>query len=138
MPSPDSALGLKTVYVPGLNAGETDAPVSKGTVTQATNLTTAVTLNTRAGTITTVAPTVGTLDTVTFTVNNSLVEADSCVLVSMVEWNGLTDGTDGMPYVAVGAVANGSFTVDVMNAHATVALNAASTTATMKVSFLVL
>jgi len=94
--------------------------ISKGTVTQLTNATTAVTLNKKAGVITTVALSTAADTSFEFTVNNSVVKADSIVLAS-VEYTG-----NGHPSVHVKSVAAGSFVVVVRNVNASAALNAAA------------
>ena len=102
--------------------------VTKGTVTQITNATTAVTLNAAAGVITTVElSTVANGDS-SFLVNNSHVAANSVVLVSVLDYTGT-----GLPIVTVDGAVSGGFTVTVANGSATAALNAV-----MKISFLVI
>jgi hypothetical protein len=62
------------------------------------------------------------LTTVTFTVNNTAVDADSVILVSIVNYSG-TYVTNGIPVVMVNnRVAGVSFDIKIVNAHATVAL----------------
>ena len=100
----------------------------KGTVTQATNVTTAVTLNTLSGQITTQAQTLAADAENTFTVNNSKVLAGSLVFLEPV----YPAASNGVPVAHVGVVADGSFTVILTNAG-TAALNAA-----VKINFLVL
>ena len=92
-----------------LNADGLKPLYNKGTVTQATSITTAVTLNTLSGVITSVSSTLASLGEATFTVNNSLVKSTSVVLVS-TEYTGA-----GNADVTVGAVANGSFTITIAN-----------------------
>lgn len=91
------------------------------TVTQATSITTAVTLNYVNGVITTVSATTAGAATSTFTVNNSKVLSTSIVNASIIGYSG-TFTTNGLPVVAVSAVANGSFKINIMNCHATNAL----------------
>ena len=94
-------------------------------VTQATSITTAVTLNALCGSVTTVSSTLAGAGTTAFTVNNSLVKTTSKVFVSLV-YNGT-----GIPVVTVQSIANGSFVVEINNAAAT-ALNS-----TLTINFLV-
>jgi hypothetical protein len=95
-------------------------------VTQATNITTAVTLNALCGSVTTVSSTLAGAGTTAFTVNNSLVKTTSKVFVSLV-YNGT-----GIPVVTVQSVANGSFVVEINNAAAATVLNS-----TLTINFLV-
>lgn len=95
-------------------------------VTQATNITTAVTLNALCGSVTTVSSNLAGAGTTAFTVNNSLVKTTSKVFVSLV-YNGT-----GIPVVTVQSVANGSFVVEINNAAAATALNS-----TLTINFLI-
>lgn len=95
-------------------------------VTQATNITTAVTLNALCGSVTTVSSILPGAGTTAFTVNNSLVKTTSKVFVSLV-YNGT-----GIPVVTVQSIANGSFVVEINNAAAATALNS-----TLTINFLV-
>jgi hypothetical protein len=94
--------------------------LSKGTVTQSTNRTTAVTLNSSAGVITTASATIPVSSNVAFTVNNSYVKADSVIL--------LTINTDGLTaysvHLSVESVAAGSFVIRTFNANGAVAIGA--------------
>lgn len=90
-----------------------------GTVTQATNPTTGVTLDTLAGQITTVAGTLAAAGEESFTVTNARVAATDTVVACI----GASAGA-GLPAVAVTAVAAGSFQLTVTNLHASAALNA--------------
>jgi len=104
-----------------------------GAVTQATGLTTGVTLNATSGVITCFAATLVALTTATFTVTNSLVTANSSVVANVCGFAGV-DNTNGVPLAKVGAVAAGSFTIILYNVHATQATGANS----IKVAFQVL
>ena len=90
-------------------------------VTQATSITTAVTLNALVGSVTTVSSTLAGAGTTAFTVNNTTVKSTSKVFVSLV-YSGA-----GIPVVTVQSVANGSFVVEINNAAAATALNAVLT-----------
>lgn len=87
--------------------------VTKGTVTQQTNITTAVTVNAASGVITTVAlTTVGGATSGPFTVNNSYVTATSTILLTAEYANGKT----GNPIVMTeGTPGTGSFKIKVGN-----------------------
>lgn len=87
-----------------------------GTVTQITNATTGVTLNTNCGQITTVTQNIAAAGEVTFTVTNSTVAATSVVVANIA--SGSTGGTS---IVSVNAVAAGSFALTITNLHASVA-----------------
>ena len=86
--------------------------LTKGTVTQATNRSTAVTLNAPAGVITTDSTAIANLGNAAFTVNNSFVKADSTIIVSL--------NTTGLSaysiHVATESVAAGSFAIRIYNA----------------------
>jgi hypothetical protein len=100
--------------------------LGRGTVTQATSITTAVTLNKRSGIVTTVSSTLNTNLEAEFTVNNSFVESDSVIILT-----GLYDGNSHVS-LNVKSVTDGSFVVVLANSGG-VALNA-----TVGVQFLVL
>ena len=86
------------------------------TVTQATSITTGVTINKVCGTITTVSSTLGTGADATFTVTNSTVAATDVVIASIKSYGGTADG---IPTVHVSATAAGSFDVNIRNQGAT-------------------
>lgn len=100
--------------------------LGRGTVTQTTNINTAVTLNKRSGIVTTVSSTLAANDEDEFTVNNSFVESDSVIILT-----GLYDGNSHVS-LNVKSVTDGSFVVVLANSGG-VALNA-----TVGVQFLVL
>lgn len=81
-----------------------------GTVTQATNRTTGVTLNKLTGTITTNSTSLAAEGTAAFVVTNSFVEIGDTVVVSIQ-----SGSNGGGTIVFVQAVANGSFTIAVQN-----------------------
>lgn len=99
-----------------LNADGLKPLYNKGTVTQATSITTGVTVNTASGVITTVSSTLGSLLEATFTVTNSVVKPDSVILVS-TQYVGTGHGDAG-----VGTIGTGTFTITVAN-PSLVALN---------------
>lgn len=86
-----------------------------GTVTQATNRSTAVTLNTYSGQITMNSASLAAGAEVTFQVNNSKVTANDVVVAN------ISFSSTGTPVVSVTQVENGSFTLTVTNLHASTA-----------------
>lgn len=81
-----------------------------GTVTQATNRTTGVTLNTLSGTITTSSASLAAEGTAVFTVTNSMVAIGDVILLSQQ-----SGSNGGGTIVEVVAVAAGSFNIAVQN-----------------------
>lgn len=87
-------------------------------VTQGTSTSTAVTANGDSGLITCFTSTQATLTTVTFTVNNAAVDADSAIWVGICNYSG-TYVTNGIPIVSVNnCVAGVSFDIKITNAGA--------------------
>lgn len=85
-----------------------------GTVTQATSITTGVTINKVTGQITTVtAPAIAAGAEASFTVTNSAVAATDTVLVNVA-----TQFTDGEVFVFVKSVSAGSFVITLTNVSA--------------------
>ena len=93
-----------------VTAGKSVGPTTGGTVTQATNKSTAVTLNAESGQITMNNAALAAGAEVTFQVNNDRVAATDCPYACL----GAT-GTAGAYNVNVTAVAAGSFKVTVGN-----------------------
>ena len=89
-----------------------------GTVTQATSISTGVTLSKRKGQITTVASTLAAGAEAEFTVTNTEVAATDVVVVST------TYAGAGTPVISVKGVAAGSFVIVITNLHAANALDA--------------
>lgn len=83
-----------------------------GTVTQATSITTAVTLNKLSGTITTVSSTLAAGVDASFTLTNSTIAATDVVLVSIKSYAGTSDG---IPIAKVQATAAGSCVINLHN-----------------------
>jgi hypothetical protein len=102
--------------------------LDKLAVTQATAITSGVTLHSPAGHITTVSTTLATQGSATFTVTNSVVVPDSLILGNINHYAG-----NGIPVVYFRDVTRGSFKVCVTNAHTTAPLSA-----TIKLGFTVL
>lgn len=98
----------------------------KGTVTQATSITTGVTLNSLNGKVTTVASTLAADASASFVVTNSKVLATSLIVPSV-----FYAGSTGVVNVNITAQAAGSFTVKITNVG-TAVLNA-----TVTIGFLV-
>lgn len=102
-----------------------------GTVTQATNHTTGVTMNTTSGVIQLAAVALAAATSAEFTVTNSTVQADSVILITMQDENTVENAQLSC---AIHTVVLGSFKVSIFNAAAT---GATSTTAS-KIHFLVI
>jgi hypothetical protein len=101
------------------SAGVGYATGAGGAITQITDATTGVTLNTVAGQVTTVALTTAAGAEERFTVTNSRVAATDVVVV------GTTYAGAGTAAVTVVKTAAGAFDVVITNLHASAALNAA-------------
>ena len=93
-----------------VTAGKAVGPTTGGTVTQSTNKSTAVTLNTESGQITMNNAALAAAAEVTFQVNNDRVTATDVPYVCHA-----TGGTNGSYMVNVVQVAAGSFQVTVTN-----------------------
>ena len=96
-----------------VSAGKLTGPTTGGTVTQATNKSTGVTLNTESGQITMNNAALAAAAEVTFTVTNDKIADTDCVVV-----NHGSGGTAGSYLVGVSTIAAGSFKVPVTNASA--------------------
>lgn len=95
--------------------------LTKATAAQATSVTTGVTLNSPAGFISTFASgTIPTSGSVSFTVANSYVQANSLVLSSIDQYSG-----SGIPLPIITSVTEGSFVLNVKNLDATNAISTA-------------
>lgn len=103
------------------------AVTDRGTVSQASNINTAVTLNKPSGTITTQAADAVAGAEDAFTFNNSVIEAEDVVVVVVAAYAG-----GGLPLATVTAVADGSCTINITNIHPTTALDS-----TMTINFIV-
>jgi hypothetical protein len=86
--------------------------VEKSSVTQLTNISTAVSINASAGVITTVSSTLAPDNVATFTVNNNKVDTDSIIVANICDFDGL-----GVPLIFVKDVAAGSFKIVIRNIH---------------------
>jgi len=117
------------LFIPAVHHGIIHT--NTGTVTQATNHSTAVTLNATSGKITLAAVALAATTNAEFTFTNSALNTTSVVLVSM-EDNNTTD--NAQLAVSVHTIADGSCKVNLVNPHSS---GATSTTAS-KVHFLVI
>ena len=107
---------------------KTGYPNYVGTVTQASSITTGVTLNADAGVVTTVSSTIAADDSsASFTLTNSFIKS-----TSVIE---LTAGTagNGIPHPVIVSQTAGSMVIRLYNEHRTAALNN-----TVKIHFLIL
>jgi len=104
---------------------------NSGTVTQATNHTTAVEINATSGVIQLAAATLAATTNAEFTVTNSTVQADSVILITVQDEN----TTDNVQLAAaVHTIAGGSFKISLVNPH-----SSGNTSATAsKIHFLVI
>ena len=96
-----------------VTAGKLAGPTTGGTVTQATNKSTGVTLNTESGQITMNNAQLDAGVEVTFTVTNDKIAAEDVVVV-----NHGSGGTAGSYLVQANSIAAGSFKITVANVSA--------------------
>lgn len=96
------------------------------TVTQATDINTAVTANGSSGVITTVSATTTHGETDSFVVNNSTCTSTSVVVATLCGYT----GTNLPPMVTVSSVGSGSFTVNITNINPSFSLDGV-----LKISF---
>lgn len=104
--------------------------VGGGTVTQATNRTTGVTLNTISGQITTNTASLAAETAAVFTVTNNQVFADDIVLIAV---SGGSNG--GNTSVLVATISAGSFVISVANQNAA---GGAAETGAITINFLIM
>jgi len=104
---------------------------NSGTVTQATNHTTAVTINSTSGVIQLAAVALAATTNAEFTVTNSTVQADSVILVTMQDENTVDNKQLAC---AIHTVAGGSFKISIINPHSATATSATAS----KIHFLVI
>ena len=121
------ALALANMVALPNNAATSDLISDKGTVTQASSITTGVTLSNANGVVTTVSSTLAADTSANFTITNTKVTTASNIQVSATY-----AGTQGAVAVNVVSVSSGSFVLKVLNLSSTQALNAA-----IKINFLV-
>ena len=104
---------------------------NSGTVTQATNHTTGVTLNTTSGVIQLAAVALAAATNAEFTLTNSTIQADSVILLTIQDEN---TTNNAQLTVATHTIAGGSCKISIHNPAAT---GATSTTAS-KIHFLII
>lgn len=95
--------------------------LDKTSMTQATAITSGVTLNAPSGFITTVSTTLATNGSASFSVTNDNIKASSMVLANIVDYT----GSNGIPSVIVDNITTGSFSVVLRNSHINNPLNGA-------------
>jgi hypothetical protein len=95
--------------------------IDKSSVTQATNITTAVSVTAQVGIIITQSAATAADSATQFTVNHPDVTASSVVLANIMNYA----GTNGLPSLYIDNVTTGSFVATVQNHHASAALNGA-------------
>ena len=126
----DGSITITSGNITGVDSFTADHVfINKGNVTQGTSATTPVTVNASAGIITTVSQTIAASSLARFQVNNSEVDANSVVIVSVVDY---PEGSAGIPHVYVDDVENNQFDIVVANVHGSVALDAV-----VKIAFVV-
>ena len=99
----DTTVGALTV--------ESITPVSRGSITQGTSMSTAVTVNAPSGVIQLYTGTIAADSNTQFTVNNTSVAAGSTILLSK-ESQSVNDEDNGI-HVSLASVSNGSFVVNI-------------------------
>jgi len=104
---------------------------NSGTVTQATNHATAVTLNTTSGVIQLAAVALAATTNAEFTVTNSTVQADSVILLTVQDEN---TTNNAQLAATVHTIAGGSFKISLVNPHSSGATSATAS----KIHFLVI
>tara|TARA_R110002020_G_scaffold146524_1_gene321167 strand:+ start:1450 stop:3120 length:1671 start_codon:yes stop_codon:yes gene_type:complete len=105
---------------------------NSGTVTQATDHTTGVTINATSGVIQLAAVTLASTTNAEFTVTNSTVQTDSVILVTVQDEN-ITNNVQLA--AAVHTITNGSFKISLVNPHSA---GGAASAAASKIHFLVI
>jgi hypothetical protein len=110
------------LYDPTFALGEKIGHMVGGaTVTQQTNRSTGVTINSLSGTITTNGTSLAAGASAEFTVTNSAVEIDDVILLTQQSGSSNVAGTAGITSVEVVTVAAGSFIIAVQNSSSTTA-----------------
>ena len=107
---PNGSITNAMLATPSVTVAPTAGQGLGGTVTQATNKSTAVTLNKQYGQITMNAAALAAAAEVAFTLTNSTIAATDVVLVNIQ-----SVGTVGSYFVTVSAVANGSCSITIGN-----------------------
>jgi len=127
--APDLQIEVGNLQITAATKGIIHA--GSGTVTQATDHTTAVTINATSGVITLAAVALAATTNAEFTVTNSTVQADSVILVTMQDENTVNNKQLAC---AIHTIAGGSFKISIVNPHSA---SSTSTTAS-KIHFLVI
>ncbi len=108
-----SALAVRDAAGDGLGyASEAIGTAIGGAVTQASSITTGVTLNKLCGTITTVSAALATGVDASFTLTNSKIAATDSIIVQTKSYGGTADG---IPVCAIQSVDAGSCIINIMN-----------------------
>lgn len=131
--APSTATDASVLTVDGEAPDEAGNVVSKliadkGTVTQATSVSTGVTLNQRSGVITTVSLALAADASATFTLTNSFIDTSSVIMLTCE----YATASAGMLYATVSSTASGSAVIELTNVG-TATLNAVG-----KIHFIVL
>jgi hypothetical protein len=111
-----------------LNLFTNKLSLDKTNVSQQTSLSTAVTCHSYAGVITTVSTNLAANGQDAFTVYNSSISNNSCVIANVCDYTGT-----GFPAITIDNVQAGSFVVRIRNVSDSAALNS-----TIKVVFVIL
>ena len=127
--NPDVTVGKGNLVITETSKGIVHT--GSGTVTQATDHTTGVTINATSGVITLAAVALANDTNAEFTVTNSTVQADSVILVTMQDEN---TTNNAQLSCAIHTIAGGSFKISIMHSDA---VGATSATAS-KIHFLVI
>ena len=127
-PSQDVTVNAGSLVV--TTATEGIIHTGSGTVTQATNHTTGVTINSSSGVITLAAVAVAATTNAEFIVTNSYCKTTSVVLITMQDENTVNNKQLAC---AIHTVANGAFTISIVNPHSASATSATAS----KIHFLI-
>jgi len=115
-----SARNVDPTFASGAKIGNF-VNIATATVTQATNRSTGVTINSLSGTITTNTTSLAAGASAEFTVTNSSCAIDDVVVVTQQSGSSNVAGTAGTTLVNVVTVAAGSFIISVSNLSTTTA-----------------
>lgn len=115
-------LGARTISIPDIVTNSTFVLTTRGTVTQSTSLTTAVTLHEISGVITTATATTADDSYEEFKFTNARIVTGCLVLLTLQNYSGTLE-TNGVPVLSVQSVASGSCTIRVANVHTANSLN---------------
>ena len=127
--APDVTVNVGNLVI--TDAGKGIVHTGSGTVTQATDHTTGVTINATSGVIQLAAVALANDTNAEFTVTNSTVQADSVILVTMQDEN---TTNNAQLSCAIHTITGGSFKISIMHSDATGATSATAS----KIHFLVI